>query len=260
VPVATRRNTNRQEPVFLAVAVPGTSVLVADRLSGAGIVDAMTAWQRALACVALLAPPLGLVRILGLRSREAGVVVPLGHWALAVSATLAFWFYWGIFGHTSLGALWALVAVIGSHMGYAVVCESIARSTTHTGTATILVWSLAFFMSVASSQVSSALQSSFPGGLDFRACSPNYVSLAWLTLFVFVVLGFSGADVYRRKDLFFREMWDEMDSVRPPVDTAGTVDKVYLYLGIAIVCVVVQPFLFMAESFNALGFYKCFQP
>lgn len=218
----------------------------------------MAVWQRYLVVVALFAPPIGLLGILGLRSREAGVVVPFGHWALAVSAGFAFWFYWGIFGHTSEGALWALVAVIGSHMGYAVVCESIARSTTHTGTPTIFIWSLALFMSVASSQVSSALQSSFSGGLNFRACSPNYVSLAWLTLFVFVVLGLSGADIYRRKDLFFREMWNEADSVRPPADTAGTVDKVYLFLGIAIVCVVVQPFFFMAESFNVLGFYKCF--
>ena len=218
----------------------------------------MAAWQRCFAVVALFVPPVGLLGILGLRSKETGVVVPLGHWALAVSATLAFWFYWGIFGHTSQGALWALVAVIGSHMGYAVVCESVARSTAHGEGATIFVWSLAFFMSVASSQVSSTLHNSFSGASDFKACSPGYVSLAWLTLFVFVVLGLSGADLYRRKDLFFREMWDEMDSVRPPVDTAGTVDKVYLYLGIAIVCVVIQPYLFTAESFNALALYKCF--
>jgi len=218
----------------------------------------MAVWQKCLTVVAVFVPPVGLLGILGLRSREPGVVVPFGHWALAVSATLAFWFYWGIFGHTSQGALWALVAVIGSHMGYAIVCESVARSTTHTGRATIFIWSLAFFMSVASSQVSSGLQSSFSGGLDFGACSPKYVSLAWLTLFVFVVLGLSGRDLYGQKDLFFREMWDEADSVRPPVDTAGTIDKVYLFLGIAVVCVVVQPYLFMAESFNALGFYKCF--
>ena len=172
----------------------------------------MAVWQRCLAIVALFVPPVGLLGILCLRSRESGVVVPFGHWALAVSATLAFWFYWGIFGHASQGALWAVVAVIGSHIGYAVMCESVARSTTYRGKATVFIWSLAFFMSVASSQVSSALQSSFSGGLDFRACSPNYVSLAWLTLFVFVVLGLSGADLYRRKDLFFREIWDEMDS------------------------------------------------
>lgn len=218
----------------------------------------MVVWQRCLAVAALFVPPVGLLGILGLRSREPGVVVSLGHWALAGSATLAFWFYWDIFGHTSQGALWALVAVIGSHMGYAVVCESVARSTSYREPPVIFVWSLAFFLSVASSQVSSTLQGSFSGGLGFMACSPKYVSLAWLTLFIFVVLGLSGADLYRRKDLFFREMWDEMDSTRPPVHAAGTVDKVYLYLGIAIVCVVVQPFLFGAESFNALGFYKCF--